>query len=656
MEESKGSFWKDLKLSVKFGLTLGVVLVLFIVVVLIFRYTVDSSIDGYNGVIKHEIAISEHALNINGFMLQCRRNEKDFLLRREMKYLPQFEKNIASLKKEAELIVDKEKGGNRKTSDLASLIIKDADEYEKSFYALVESWKIKGLDHKSGLQGKFREIVHKWSDMVNSHKGSDLYLALLLDIRKQEKDYLLRGDEKYVKKTIDAVEKLKNAIAGSDSDGKYKESALQMAKSYTEAFKGLVKEDRNIVSLIAKMRDAVHDIEPKIEEITKKSKGIKNSQIEHIIKTASQNKRIAIVIAVFSIIFCLAASYLIILVVTKPIAKSVDFAKQMSAGDFSNTLDIDQKDEIGLLADALNNMSASLSSMFKDIDDGAGTIFSSATELSSISRQMTHGADQASGKSNTVASAAEEMSSNMNSVSAASEQASTNLSTVASASEEMTATISEIAQNTEKARSISESAVTQAKSASSKVNELGAAAQDVGKVVETINDISEQTNLLALNATIEAARAGEAGKGFAVVANEIKELAKQTAEATRNIKERIGGIQDTTVTTVQEIGQITKVIDDINEIVSVIATAVEEQSATTREIASSISQVSQGIQEVNENVVQSSSVAGEIAQDIDEVNQAAGEISSSASQVNISSEELSKLGGQLKEMVEKFKI
>jgi methyl-accepting chemotaxis protein len=189
-----------------------------------------------------------------------------------------------------------------------------------------------------------------------------------------------------------------------------------------------------------------------------------------------------------------------------------------------------------------------------------------------------------SGRSNSVAGAAEAMSATMNSVAAASEQTATNVNMVASATEEMTATVQEIAHNSEKARTITESAVTQAGSASQKVGELGRAANEISNVTEVITEISEQTNLLALNATIEAARAGEAGKGFAVVANEIKELAKQTAQATQEIKAKIEGIQGSTAGTVNQIEQITGVINEVNEIVGTIATAVEEQAATSREI------------------------------------------------------------------------
>jgi len=236
-------------------------------------------------------------------------------------------------------------------------------------------------------------------------------------------------------------------------------------------------------------------------------------------------------------------------------------------------------------------------------------------------------------------------------------QVSQNAGQVAgSAAEEMSATINEISQNTEKARQITGEAVSQARACTGHVSSLGDAAQQIGKVVETITEISEQVNLLALNATIEAARAGEAGRGFAVVANEIKELAKQTAAATMEIKAKVEGIQNSTRGTIGGIETITGVVGQINEIVATIATAVEEQSVTTREIAGNVAQAARGIGDVNGNVAQSSSVSGEIARQIAGVNQAASDISGACGQVGGQATQLKGLSEKLTELVGRFKV
>jgi methyl-accepting chemotaxis protein len=367
---------------------------------------------------------------------------------------------------------------------------------------------------------------------------------------------------------------------------------------------------------------------------------------------------VAMIVAIVGIAGIVVLALLVTRAIVRPVqgvvATLTDLAQ--GEGDLTTRLPVSSRDEIGQLAGRFNEFMEKLHGMIKDITKGVETLSSSSTELSAISQQMSANAEQTSGKSNSVATAAEEMSANMGSVSAAMEQTSTNTGMVASASEEMTATINEIAKNAENARVISDQAVQQTGDAGERMSELGRAAQAIGKVTETITEISEQTNVLALNATIEAARAGEAGKGFAVVANEIKELAKQTAEATLDIKKQIGGIQDSTGSTVTSIEQIGQVIENVNEIVSTIATAVEEQSASTQEIADNISQVSSGIGEVNENVAQSAQVAGEITQSITEVNEASGEMANSSSQVRLSAEELSQLAEQLNEMVGRFKL
>ena len=344
--------------------------------------------------------------------------------------------------------------------------------------------------------------------------------------------------------------------------------------------------------------------------------------------------------------------------ITRPLNEAVDGLKDIAEGegDLTIRLHAESKDEVGELARWFNVFLEKLQTIIKDIAENTDIVNNSSTELSAISQQMSSGAEEASSKTDSVASATEEMSSNMGSIAATMEQASTNVEMVAASAEQMAATINEIAQNSEKARSITGGAVTLAKSSSDRVEGLGQAAQEISKVTSTITEISEQTNLLALNATIEAARAGEAGKGFAVVANEIKELAKQTAEATDEIRNRIQGIQDSISGTITDIEQVPKVINDVDEIVSTIATAVEEQSTTTREIATNVAQASQGIQEVTENVTQSSNVTGEIAGEVSEVNRATGEMANSSSQINMSANELSKVADQLKSMVGQFKV
>ncbi|MBF0102033.1 MAG: methyl-accepting chemotaxis protein [Desulfobacterales bacterium] len=322
----------------------------------------------------------------------------------------------------------------------------------------------------------------------------------------------------------------------------------------------------------------------------------------------------------------------------------------------TRSFEIKSEDQIGKLGQFLNTYMTKLKGIFGNINDHVNILNDSAKQLSQASTELTSLAEDISVNSENVAATAGDMSGNLDQVSTTMGETSNNVSLVASAIEEMTATVKEIAQNTEQARIITEEAVTQVASALKKVEELGQAAQEIGKVTETITEISEQTNLLALNATIEAARAGEAGKGFAVVANEIKELAKQTAESTLDIKKQIDGIQSSTSGTVTEISQISKVIDKVNEIVNIIATAIEEQSITTKEIANNVSYASQGIQNINTNVANSSGAANEIANNIGKVSTASSSMAQSCSEVTHNTSELSSLSNQLLDIIKQLKI
>jgi methyl-accepting chemotaxis protein len=371
---------------------------------------------------------------------------------------------------------------------------------------------------------------------------------------------------------------------------------------------------------------------------------------------ATRAETMIVVLLAVAMVISAVAAFFIIRSITGPVAQTVQLAETMAKGDLTSKLNIDQKDEIGVMARSMNGTLANLRSMIGEIITGINTLSTSSADLAAVSRQLSSSAHETAQKSGTVATAAEEMSSNIHSVSAAMEQSSSNVGLVATATEEMTATVNEISHSAEKAREVSEKAVKQSQATSEKITALGESARKVGKVTETITEISEQTNLLALNATIEAARAGEAGKGFAVVANEIKELARQTAAATVDIKSQINDMQNTTNSTIGDIENISAVIAEINNVIGGIATAVVEQSAATNEIAGNISQAAQGIVEVNENVAQSTVVIAEITKNIAEINEEANQVGESSSQVQSSAQGLSELAGQLQELMKKFKV
>jgi methyl-accepting chemotaxis protein len=364
-------------------------------------------------------------------------------------------------------------------------------------------------------------------------------------------------------------------------------------------------------------------------------------------------------ISLLAVASAILVSRLVARSITVPLATTVSHIESVAGGDVTRDVTAEylaRQDEVGMLSRAVQAMSASLRELLGQIGDGIHALSSSSTELSASSGQMTDGSRNASEKAHSVAAAAEEMSANSVSVTTSMEQTTAHLGGISSSMEQMTATIGEIAGNSEKARRVTEEARQQATRITEQINQLGQAAQAIGKVTETITEISSQTNLLALNATIEAARAGAAGKGFAVVANEIKELAQQTAAATEDIKGRIASVQSSTSSGIAEIEKISKVINDVSDIVSTIATAIEEQAAVTKDISRNIGEASQGVGEANIRVAEASQVSQAIAKDIAGVDGAARDMAEGSEQVRTAAGDLSKAAEQLQTTVARFKV
>jgi methyl-accepting chemotaxis protein len=291
-------------------------------------------------------------------------------------------------------------------------------------------------------------------------------------------------------------------------------------------------------------------------------------------------------------------------------------------------MNVKSRDEIGRAGEALNKMKNNLHEVIESIAETAQQVAAASEEFSSTSQQITANSEEATAQANTV--------------SAATEQVSRNLQTVATGAEEMSATIKDIAKNAGEAARVASEAVKNAQTTNAIVSKLGESSAEIGQVIKVITSIAQQTNLLALNATIEAARAGEAGKGFAVVANEVKELAKQTAKATEDISQKINAIQEDTKGAVDAIGSISGIINQINDISNTIATAVEEQSATTNEMS--------------RNVVEAAKGSEAITQNITGVAQAAQNTSSSAHDSQKAASQLADMSSQLRRLVEQFSL
>jgi len=436
---------------------------------------------------------------------------------------------------------------------------------------------------------------------------------------------------------------------------------------------GLVKvSDKDALAALTSLADSVKEgqfgVDPGywFDTMTKYINGMK--EVENALASALgkqvtrllSSARFALTVLVSCVIVVSLGVLLLIYIVSrgiiKPLQQSVNFAESVAKGDLTKQVEVKREDEIGTLIKALNKMSSSLRKTVMDVSGNAKQLACASNDLSSTATQLSSGAEEATGQSAMVAAAAEEMSVNMNNMSSSSVQVNTEVMTVSTAVEEMAASIGEVARNAEEASSVASEAAMLATESNESIGKLGTAAEEIGKVVEVIQDIAEQTNLLALNATIEAARAGDAGKGFAVVASEVKELANQTAEATENISSRIAAIQTSTNESVKSIGKISGIINNVNEVSQTIASAVEEQSITTKEIAQNVVKVAHASDMVSRGVAETATASAEITKNITNVDSAAKQTAQGADQTQAAGTTLLSLSQEIEALVAQFKV
>jgi methyl-accepting chemotaxis protein len=344
--------------------------------------------------------------------------------------------------------------------------------------------------------------------------------------------------------------------------------------------------------------------------------------------SARSTSTLVLALVLILVAAALALGYTLARAIVGSLRRTVDVLDRVADGDLTERLEVTSSDEVGQAGLAVNRMLDRTSAAMRAIGSNAATLASSSEQLSEVSQSLGASAEETSAQSGAASSAAE--------------QVSANVQTVATAAEEMSSSIREIAGSANEAARVATTAVNVAESTNATVAKLGESSAEIGEVIKVITSIAEQTNLLALNATIEAARAGEAGKGFAVVANEVKELAKQTAEATEQIGGKVMAIQGDAANAVSAIAEITTVISQINDIQTTIASAVEEQTATTNEIGRSVGEAARG--------------ASEIAGNVSGVAQAAQETAEGASDTLRAASELARMADELTRLVGQFRI
>jgi methyl-accepting chemotaxis protein len=584
--------------------------------------------------------------------LEMRRREKDFFIRLDMKYATLYGDSAKSVLGTLDDAAAQPAVAAMLT-DVRALRA-GVESHVAQFAKVVTLEQEMGLSEKEGLQGKLRDAVHAVEAKL-AEANLDALTVKMLMMRRHEKDFMLRGEGKYVGELDKRRTEFNGLLAKAAVSDAFKQQVTALMDTYQKDFHAWADIHFSIVKESTELSRIFSAMEPVLDKTFKISDAGDKAAHAELARVKSFTWVLFLSIGAVILALSVGLTYLIARSIVQPISRMTSVMSRMAEGDNKQDIPaVDNKDEIGAMARAVlvfkenglererleeeqrqqqarrEQQMQRMEELTQDFDRQAkevvGSVAAAADELQNTAENMSATAEETNRQAAAVAAAAEE--------------ATTNVQTVASASEEMSASIAEINRQVQHSAETANQANAEAERTNATVQGMAEAAQKIGEVVSLISEIAEQTNLLALNATIEAARAGEAGKGFAVVASEVKNLATQTAKATEDISGQVTEMQSVTGNAVEAIRTIGSIINEIKSISDSIATAVGEQGQATQEIAQNTQQAAAGTQEVSSNILG--------------VTQASSETGAAAQQVLTASGELSQHANNMRVLVERF--
>lgn len=579
----------------------------------------------------------------NTHLLEARQNEKDFLLRKNPKYIDKFNKTLtitsAGLSKIDELLT--KINANSDQIELVDKVRKGFDSYKKSFLAVSANFVELGLDEKSGLQGTLRSDVHKVEKQINQ-LNNPVLLSSMLMLRRHEKDFILRQNNKYVKKLDKEVNRFHGLLRKTKITSRVKNKISENINSYQESFHDLANKTSKSNRDINSYRKIVHDIEPDFIKLTSSIDQIYQNNI-----TAHNESRINLAILFISSMVLISAGILFSIFLfsrglTTRLFSLQDTIDDVSSGNYDARSTLTEKDELGSLGTAFNNLLddrvSHLAEMEKEnemLNDSVVRLLQAVSVLSQkdltmkvpvtedvtgpvadalnlmtgetskvlngvqkISEYVAKTSNKVKSQSDNVVAMAETGRLQIEKTANDLSTASSTMNNIAELAQETNVTADKTINTSQKAMDIVNATVDgingirdTISEAEKRIKRLGERSQEISGVVGLINTIAERTHILALNASMHAASAGEAGRGFAVVADEVQRLAENAREATGQISTLVSNIQIETADTVTTMNNVISQVVDGSKLAEQAGIQMSETQHSTEELVSYVQRI-----------------------------------------------------------------
>ena len=557
--------------------------------------------------LRHDISVATNIGKIESSVLQLRRNEKDFLARKDLKYLEKFDKGMKGLQQQVSFLHKDLKNSGLEFNEFTALkpIL---SKYDQHFKNLVEKQKVIGLHATDGLYGELRAAVKDAEALI----GSDNYQlrSEMLQLRRNEKDFMLRLDDKYVERLKNNATTLISNVNSSGFSSDKKAQIIDYLGAYETSFSNLVAAQKQLgyhskMGLLAEMRTTIHQVDSILEQLVSKTKQvvIDDSNFVNILAYS-----VFFIVLIVGLLTAWAVSKSIL-------SRITDLQKVMehiaNTNDLTTKVNVGGKDELASMANVFNQMLISFRNLIVEVNGSVATLNKATGNLSENIHGANEGVETQMQQTDLVATAVTEMVATVdeiaNNTREAAQKAETTNNNADKGKQGVDHTISQIANLSEKLLS-----------SENVVKELEKESITIASVLDVIRGIAEQTNLLALNAAIEAARAGEQGRGFAVVAEEVRALAMRSQQSTEEISKLLNQLQSesTSATQAMDIGNelsqnCVELAQQTGQSLEQINTEVAELANISAQIATSVEEQSVVAEQVNQNVITISDMSSE---------------------------------------------